>query len=189
MAEINFIYFTDETYKRVIRHTMSEMHKLKGGGIFVGDPNVMAPGDTLKQYLKIYNTLVKRKVKSFDSHKEAQIKLYNLGYKKAVCMEDTDMKNIFQTKKIDIPKPNNHCKTVRGRDPWDTDWLIELTDLQPMSLKNQERLKSYVWPKNITPTIDMILEASDLSINDIKYDIKLGYIKAYKMVDGKKQYK
>ena len=58
-----------------------------------------------------------------------------------------------------------------------------------MSLKNQERLKSYVWPKNITPTIDMILEASDLSINDIKYDIKLGYIKAYKMVDGKKQYK
>ena len=25
--------------------------------------------------------------------------------------------------------------------------------------------------------------------NDIKYDIKLGYIKAYKIVDGKKKYK
>ena len=189
MAQINFIYFTDETYKRVIKHTMSEMHKLKGGGIFVGDPNVMAPGDTLKQYLKIYNTLVKRKVKSFDSHKEAQIKLYNLGYKKAVCMEDTDMKNIFQTKKVDIPKPNNHCKTVRGRDPWDTDWLIERTDKNPLSQNIKNRLTNYVDVNKGEPTIANILKFTELDINDIKYDIKLGYIKAYKTVDGKKKYK
>ena len=187
--DITFIYFTDDSYKRVIKFGMRNMHKVKGGGVSVGDPKVMAPSSTVDQYVRMYNVHVKNKVKTFDNPKEAQIKLYNIAYKKAVFMEETDMKNIYQTKKVDIPKPNNHCKTARGRDPWDTDWLIELTDLQPMSFKNRERLKSYVWPKNITPTIDMILEMGDLSINDIKYDIKLGYIKAYKMVDGKKQYK
>lgn len=187
--DIPFIYFTDETYKRIIKFGMRDFHKVKGGGVWVGDPTKMAPSSTVNQYVKVYNTHAKTKVKTFDSPKEAQIKVYNLGYKKAVFMEETDMKNIYQTKKVDIAKPDNHCKTVRGRDPWDMDWLIERTDKNPLSQKISNRLSNYVDVNKGEPTIQNILKFTELNINDIKYDIKLGYIKAYKVIDGKKKYK
>tara|TARA_R100000315_G_scaffold60377_1_gene37047 strand:- start:337 stop:927 length:591 start_codon:yes stop_codon:yes gene_type:complete len=187
--DIAFIYFTDDSYKRVIKFGMRNMHKVKGGGVWVGDPKVMAPSSTVNECVRIYNVHAKNKVKTFDSPKEAQIKLYNIGYKKAVFMEKTDMKNIYQTKKVDIAKPDNHCKTVRGRDPWDTDWLIERTDKNPLSQNIKNRLTNYVDVNKGEPTIANILKFTELDINDIKYDIKLGYIKAYKVVDGKKKYK
>jgi hypothetical protein len=42
-----------------------------------------------------------------------------------------------------------------------------------MSAKNKERMKQY---KNIK-TIQDVLDKGVLNINDIKYDIKLGYVK------------
>ena len=74
--------------------------------------------------------------------------------------------------KIDIPKPNNYCKTVRGRDPYDTSQLLTRTDKMPMSQNNKDRLKKYEGK----PTIQEVLDKGILNLNDIKYDIKLGYI-------------
>ena len=47
--DIAFIYFTDDSYKRVIKFGMRNMHKVKGGGVWVGDPTKMAPSSTVNQ--------------------------------------------------------------------------------------------------------------------------------------------
>ena len=47
-----------------------------------------------------------------------------------------------------------------------------------MSKKNIERLKQYVF-KGKTPTIQNVLDKGVLTLNDIKYDIKLGYVKKH----------
>ena len=82
------------------------------------------------------------------------------------------MKRSYKTQ-IDIPKPNNYCNEISARDPYDTSQKLTRTDKVPMSSKNKERMKQY---KNIK-TIQDVLDKGVLNINDIKYDIKLGYVK------------
>ena len=82
------------------------------------------------------------------------------------------MKNLYKNHKVDIPKPNNYCKTVRGRDPYDTTQILIRTDKVPMSQNNKDRLLNYKG----RPSIQKVLDKNILTLNDIKYDIKLGYI-------------
>ena len=183
-----FVYFLPDLPSQVLKFDMTEMHKVSGGGIYIGDPMKMSPSLAIHQAERWYKEHT-GKTKKFDTAKCGQIALYKVLMKKAKQLTEKDMKNLYKTEKVDIPKPNNHCKTVRGRDPWDIDWLIERTDKDPLSQKIKNRLSNYVDVNKGKPTIAAILEFSDLNINDIKYDIKLGYIKAYKIIDGKKKYK
>ena len=82
------------------------------------------------------------------------------------------MKRSYKTQ-TDIPKPNNYCNEISARDPYDTSQKLTRTDKVPMSSKNKERMKQY---ENIK-TIQDVLDKGVLNINDIKYDIKLGYVK------------
>ena len=92
--------------------------------------------------------------------------------KKAIPFTEEDMKRNYRTQ-VDIPKPNNYCKEVSARDPYDTSQKLIRTDKMPMSAKNKERMKQY----NKIKTIKDVLNKGVLTLNDIKYDIKLGYIK------------
>ena len=183
-----FVYFFPDLPSRVIKFDMTEMHKVKGGGIYIGDPMKMSPSLGIPQAERWYKEHT-GKTKKFKTAKCGQIALYKLLSKKAKPLTEEDMKNLYKNHKVDIPKPDNHCKTVRGRDPWDIDWLIERTDKNPLSQKIKNRLSNYVEVNKGKPTIGAILEFSELNINDIKYDIKLGYIKAYRIVNDKKKYK
>jgi len=150
---------------------MTDMHKIKGGGIYIGDPIKMAPSLSVFQAERWYEAHTGKK-KKFKTAKCGQLDLYKLLMKKAVAYTEEDMKNIYKTEKVDIPKPNNYCKTVRGRDPYDTSQILTRTDKVPMSPKNKDRLKHYEGK----PTIQKVLDKGVLTLNDIKYDIKLGYI-------------
>ena len=169
---ITFVYFLPDYPSRVVKFDMSEMHKVKGGGIAIGDPDVMAPALPVHEAEKWYKAHT-GKTKKFEDIKTGQKTLYKILMKKAVDMEEEDMSNRYrQTPKIDIPKPNNYCKTVRGRDPYDTSQTLIRTDKMPMSQNNKDRLKNYEGE----PTIQEVLDKTRLTLNDIKYDIKLGYI-------------
>jgi len=91
---------------------------------------------------------------------------------KAIEPEESDMRRSYQTK-VDIPKPNNYCNVVTARDPYDTSQKLKRTDKVPMSAKNKERMEQYIGIK----TIQDVLDKGVLNLNDIKYDIKLGYVK------------
>tara|TARA_S200002703_G_scaffold151151_1_gene150179 strand:+ start:510 stop:1055 length:546 start_codon:yes stop_codon:yes gene_type:complete len=170
--EVSFVYFLPDYPSRVVKFYMSEMHKVRGGGIAIGDPDIMAPALPIQQAEKWYEIHTGKK-KTFKDVKTGQKTLYNVLMKKAVKMEEEDMSNKYrQVPKIDIPKPNNYCKTVRGRDPYDTSQILTRTDKMPMSQNNKDRLKKYEGK----PTIQDVLDKGILNLNDIKYDIKLGYI-------------
>jgi len=186
--DINFVYFLPDFPSRVVKFDMVEMHKVKGGGVYIGDPMKMSPSLGIVQAERWYK-FYSGKTRQFKTAKCGQFDLYKLLMKKAKKLTEEDMKNLYKTQTLDIPKPNNHCKTVRGRDPWETDWTIELTDKKPLSQKIKNRLSNYIDSNKGKLSIELILELSDLNINDIKYDIKLGYIKAYRLIDGKKKYK
>ena len=185
---INFVYFLPDSPSRVVKFNMTEMHKVKGGGVHIGDPMMMSPSLGIVQAERWYKEYT-GKAKKFDTAKCGQFALYKILMKKAKPITEDDMKNLYKQQKVDIPKPDNHCKTVRGRDPWDIDWLIERTDKNPLSQKIKNRLSNYIDVNKGKPTIEAILKFTELNINDIKYDIKLGYIKAYRIVNDKKKYK
>jgi len=170
--DIEFICFTTPDYSRVVKVYMSQLHTIRQGFPSVGDPVRMAPSIPVKKAVELYNLHAKRKVKSFTDAKEAQQKLWNVLNKIAVQPEEQDMKRQYQTT-IDIPKPNNYCNVVSARDPYDTSQKLKRTDKVPMSAKNKERMKQY---ENIK-TIQDVLDKGVLNLNDIKYDIKLGYVK------------
>ena len=169
--DIEFICFTTPDYSRVVKVQMSQLHTIRQGYPSLGDPVRMAPSIPVRRAVELYNLHVKRKVKSFTDAKEAQQKLWNVLYKKAVKPEEQDLKRQYKTVK-DIPKPNTYCKVVSPRDPYDTSQKLTRTDKMPMATKNIERMKEY---ENIE-TIQDVLDKGVLSINDIKYDIKLGYV-------------
>ena len=170
--DIEFICFTAPEYSRAVKVYMSQLHTIKQGYPSLGDPVRMAPSIPVKQAVEIYNKFAKRKVKSFVDAKEAQQRLWNVLYKVAVKPEEQDMKRQYQTN-VDIPKPNNYCNVVSARDPYDTSQKLKRTDKVPMSAKNKERMKQYEDIK----TIQDVLNKGILNLNDIKYDIKLGYVK------------
>ena len=67
--EVSFVYFLPDSPSRVVKFYMSEMHKVRGGGIAIGDPDIMAPALPIQQAEKWYEIhtgkktehLVKRK--------------------------------------------------------------------------------------------------------------------------------
>ena len=169
---VTFVYFLPDNPSRVVKFDMSEMHKVRGGGIAIGDPDIMAPALPIKEAERWYKVHT-GKNKTFKDMKTGQKSLYSVLMKKAVDMQEEDMSNKYrQVPKVDIPKPNNYCKTVRGRDPYDTSQILTRTDKMPMSQNNKDRLKKYEG----SPTIQEVLDKGILNLNDIKYDIKLGYI-------------
>jgi len=166
-----FVYFFPDLPSRVIKFDMTEMHKIAGGGIYIGDPMKMAPSLGIPQAERWYKEHT-GKTKKFKTAKCGQIALYKVLNKKAKTLTEEDMKNLYKNHKVDIPKPNNYCKTVRGRDPYDTTQILKRTDKVPMSQNNKNRLLSYKG----NPSIQKVLDKGVLTLNDIKYDIKLGYI-------------
>ena len=177
---VTFVYFLPDFPSRVVKFDMSEMHKVKGGGIAIGDPDIMAPALPIKEAERWYEVHTGKK-KTFKDIKVGQKTLYKILMNKAIDMEEQDMsKNYRQTPESNIPKPNNYCKTVRGRDPYDTSQILTRTDKMPMSQNNKDRLKKY----GGTPTIQEVLDKGILNLNDIKYDIKLGYITKTSKVKG-----
>ena len=169
---VTFVYFLPDNPSRVVKFDMSEMHKVRGGGIAIGDPDIMAPALPIKEAERWYKVHT-GKNKTFKDMKTGQKSLYSVLMKKAVDMQEEDMSNKYrQVPKIDLPKPNNYCKTVRGRDPYDTSQILTRTDKMPMSQNNKDRLKKYEG----SPTIQEVLEKKKKSLNEIKNEIKLGYI-------------
>ena len=174
---INFVYFLPDSPSRVVKFDMTEMHKVKGGGVYIGDPMKMSPSLGIVQAERWYKEYT-GKAKKFDTAKCGQFALYKVLMKKAKPITEDDMKNLYKTKSVDIAKPNTYCKVVSARDPYDTSQLVSRTDKTPMSKKNIERLKQYVF-KGKTPTIQNVLDKGVLTLNDIKYDLKLGYVKKH----------
>lgn len=173
--EIEFLIFTAPDFRRVVKIRMQDSYKILGGYHRIGDPKFMSHLSSirpLEKALEVYNYYSRTKLKEFKDDKDAQVKLWNLFYKKAIEPEDIDMLPKYRTK-VDIPKPNNFCKEVSARDPYDTSQKLTRTDKMPLSSKNKERMKQY---ENIK-TIQDVLDKGVLNINDIKYDIKLGYVK------------
>tara|TARA_R100000742_G_C4272174_1_gene91284 strand:+ start:668 stop:1213 length:546 start_codon:yes stop_codon:yes gene_type:complete len=172
---IEFLCFTAPEYSRVVKVEMQDLHKIEQGYQRIGDPVFMSSKNTITpitKALEVYNKFSKRKLKEFKNEKDSQVKLWNLLYKLAIKPEEMDLKRSYQTTK-EITKPNNYCNEVSARDPYDTSQEIRRTDKMPMSTKNKERMKQY----NKIKTIQDVLDQGILEINDIKYDIKLGYIK------------
>jgi len=172
---IEFLCFTTPDYSRVVKVDMTELHKIVQGHPRIGDPAFMSAKNCISpesKAIEAYNTFAKRKIKTFKNLKDCQTKLWNLFYKRAIKPEDIDMKRSYKTQ-TDIPKPNNYCNEISARDPYDTSQKLTRTDKVPMSSKNKERMKQY---ENIK-TIQDVLDKGVLNINDIKYDIKLGYVK------------
>jgi len=150
---------------------MTDMHKVEQGGVYIGDPMKMSPSLGIPQAERWYEVHTGKK-KKFDTPKCGQFDLYKILMKKAVPFTEEDMKRNYRTQ-VEIPKPNNYCKEVSARDPYDTSQKLIRTDKMPMSAKNKERMKQY----NKIKTIKDVLNKGVLTLNDIKYDIKLGYIK------------
>ena len=172
---IEFLCFTAPDYSRVVKVSMTELHKIVQGYQRIGDPEFMSDKNCIlpeSKALDVYNKFAKSKIKSFKNSKDCQVKLWNLFYKRAVKPKDIDMKRSYKTQ-VEIPKPNNYCNEVSARDPYDTSQKLTRTNKVPMSSKNKERMKQY---ENIK-TIQDVLDKGVLNINDIKYDIKLGYVK------------
>jgi hypothetical protein len=169
--DIYFVYFRPDSPSRVVKFAMTDMHKIEQGGIYMGDPMKMSPALGIPQAEKWYEFFTGRK-KKFDTPKCGQFALYKLLMKKAIPFTEEDMKKSYRTQ-VEIPKPNNYCKEVSARDPYDTSQKLLRTDKVPMSAKNKERMKQYEKMK----TIQDVLDKGILTLNDIKYDIKLGYIK------------
>jgi len=169
--DIYFVYFKPDSPSRVVKFAMTDMHKIKQGGIYMGDPMKMSPALGIPQAEKWYEFFTGRK-KKFDTPKCGQFALYKVLMKKAVPFTEEDMKKSYRTQ-VEIPKPNNYCNVVTARDPYDTSQKLTRTDKVPMSAKNKERMKQYEGIKNIQD----VLNKGVLNLNDIKYDIKLGYVK------------
>ena len=169
--DINFVYFRPDSPSRVVKFNMTDMHKVQQGGIYIGDPMKMSPSLGTPQAELWYEVHTGRK-KKFDTPKCGQFDLYKILLKKAIPFTEEDMKKSYRTQ-VEIPKPNNYCKEVSARDPYDTSQELLRTDKMPMSAKNKERMKQYEKIK----TIQDVLDKGILTLNDIKYDIKLGYIK------------
>ena len=87
---ITFVYFLPDYPSRVVKFDMSEMHKVKGGGIAIGDPDVMAPALPVHEAERWYKAHT-GKTKKFEDIKTGQKTLYKILMKKAVDMEDEDM--------------------------------------------------------------------------------------------------
>ena len=169
--DIYFVYFRPDSPSRVVKFAMTDMHKIEQGGIYMGDPMKMSPALGIPQAEKWYEFFTGRK-KKFDTPKCGQFALYKLLMKKAIPFTEEDMKKSYRTQ-VEIPKPNNYCNVVTARDPYDTSQKLTRTDKVPMSAKNKERMKQYEGIKNIQD----VLDKGVLNLNDIKYDIKLGYVK------------
>ena len=172
---IEFLCFTTPDYSRVVKVHMKELHKIVQGYPRIGDPAFMSEQNCVtpeSKALEVYNRFANRKLKSFKNLKDCQIKLWNLFTKMAIKPEEMDMKRNYQTS-VEIRKPNNYCNVVTARDPYDTSQKLTRTDKVPMSAKNKERMKQYEGIKNIQD----VLDKGVLNLNDIKYDIKLGYVK------------
>jgi|TARA_R110002020_G_scaffold202084_7_gene405090 hypothetical protein len=174
---INFLCFTNEEKTRVIKVKMSELHKVINYYGCFGDPDFMSPlADVLREdkAVKIYNLYSKKKIKGFKNKKETQIKLWNLLSKHISKLEDQDLKMKYR-KPIDLPisKPNTYCKVASPRDPFDTNQKIMRTKKVPIATKNIERMKHYEDVK----TVQDVLDKGVLTDRNIKYDIKLGYVK------------
>ena len=169
--DIYFVYFKPDSPSRVVKFAMTDMHKIKQGGIYMGDPMKMSPALGIPQAEKWYEFFTGKK-KKFDTPKCGQFALYKVLMKKAVPFTEEDMKKSYRTQ-VEIPKPNNYCNVVTARDPYDTSQKLTRTDKVPMSAKNKERLKQYEGIENIQD----VLDKGVLNLNDIKYDIKLGYVK------------
>ena len=169
--DIHFVYFKPDFPSRVLKFPMTKMHTIQQGGVYIGDPKYMSPSLALSQAERWYEVFTGKK-KKFTDPKTAQISLYKLLHKQAIEPEEADLKRNYQTK-VDIPKPNNYCNVVSARDPYDTSQKLTRTDKVPMSAKNKERMKQYKGVKNIQE----VLDKGVLNLNDIKYDIKLGYVK------------
>ena len=169
--DIYFVYFKPDSPSRVVKFAMTDMHKIKQGGIYMGDPMKMSPALGIPQAEKWYEFFTGKK-KKFDTPKCGQFALYKVLMKKAIPFTEEDMKKSYRTQ-VEIPKPNNYCNVVTARDPYDTSQKLTRTDKVPMSAKNKERLKQYEGIENIQD----VLDKGVLNLNDIKYDIKLGYVK------------
>lgn len=169
--DIYFVYFKPDFPSRVLKFSMTDMHKVEQGGVYIGDPMKMSPSLGIHQAERWYEVHTGKK-KKFDTPKCGQFDLYKVLMKKAIPFTEEDMKRNYRTQ-VDIPKPNNYCNEVSARDPYDTSQKLIRTDKMPMSAKNKERMKQY----NKIKTIKDVLNKGVLTLNDIKYDIKLGYIK------------
>ena len=92
----------------------------------------------------------------------------------AVKPEESDMSRskVFKVDRSK-PKPDPLCKVISARDPYDTSQKLTRTDKVPMATKNKERMVQYEGIE----TIQDVLDKGVLDIRDIKYDIKLGYVK------------
>jgi hypothetical protein len=73
--EINFVYFLPDYPSRVVKFPMTEMHKIKGGGIYIGDPIKMAPPLHIHQAERWYEVHTGKK-KKFKTAKCGQVDLY-----------------------------------------------------------------------------------------------------------------
>jgi hypothetical protein len=169
--DIYFVYFKPDSPSRVVKFAMTDMHKIEQGGIYMGDPMKMSPALGIPQAEKWYEFFTGKK-KKFDTPKCGQFALYKVLMKKAIPFTEEDMKKSYRTQ-VEIPKPNNYCNVVTARDPYDTSQKLTRTDKVPMSAKNKKRMKQYEGIKNIQD----VLDKGVLNLNDIKYDIKLGYVK------------
>lgn len=172
--EYYFLCLTTPDYQRVVKVKMKDLNKVVNCPR-IGDPDIFSEMNSIPKEdaaVDIYNLHAKRKVKKFRDRKDSQRKLWKLLIEKAVEPEESDMRRSYQTK-VDIPKPNNYCNVVTARDPYDTSQKLKRTDKVPMSAKNKERMEQYIGIK----TIQDVLDKGVLNLNDIKYDIKLGYVK------------
>ena len=75
--DIYFVYFKPDSPSRVVKFAMTDMHKIKQGGIYMGDPMKMSPALGIPQAEKWYEFFTGKK-KKFDTPKCGQFALYKV---------------------------------------------------------------------------------------------------------------
>ena len=175
-SEYNFLCLTTPDYQRVVKVDMSKLNDIKNCPR-IGDPDLFSELHTIPKpdaAVEIYNLHANKKVTHFKNRKDSQRKLWSVLINKAVEPEEIDMSRskVFKFDNTK-PKPDPLCKVISARDPYDTSQKLTRTDKVPMATKNKERMVQYEGVE----TIQDVLDKGVLDIRDIKYDIKLGYVK------------
>ena len=88
--DIYFVYFRPDSPSRVVKFAMTDMHKIKQGGIYMGDPMKMSPALGIPQAEHWYQFFTGKK-KKFDTPKCGQFELYKLLMKKAIPFTEEEL--------------------------------------------------------------------------------------------------
>lgn len=175
---ITFIADSSEgvNWKRIVKTDSEESGKLKAGSVTLHDPDYCAPPPwlSLKRAEEVYKLHFKnKKIPDFKNKKIASKIFWKTFKPKAQKPSDSDYSSFFSNGTKEPPK--NMIKKVakRKRVSLPSDTKIGLTGKKPKSKKNAARLKYY--RKNKVSSI--LAKHPDITLADIKYDIKRGYAK------------